>query len=952
MMNISSSASNEHATTQASHALDSLPVATNFNLANIGCEHADGPSDYPIASHQLATGANDGNAAQAAAAVNSVKCATQFNHSSPMSTTSGSETSDDSMNPRLDNLTPPESPGEADPLYTASTAYGRAPSQPTLPRAQHANLLEQKPTAKGRQSVHSPKSHLRNASSKFVERQPSPSHVTKAQQRRRREDKQQYRVKRLAEEMQLVTVSPTSRTRQEGQGRLEHPSSLPSKSKRSTEQSPQHAQLTQEREIARKPCSRASPLSSTSPPRAEKKRSSKDRQPSGPLPQPEALPISQDQLAAEVKGIYAGLIMVESKCINIDAAQASECPTKLAREQWQALVALHRTLLYEHYDFLMATQHPLATEELKALPARYCMPARMWKHAIHSFLEVLRHRRPDSHEYMLAFVYLTYQMMTLLLETVPSFENTWVECLGDLARYRMAIEEDRDLYSHWAGVASSWYIKATDKHPEAGRLYHHLGILERPSLQKFACYGKSQTCVIPFPNTKDSMTLLCTPLAEDENAAKTATRSTEASLCRMFALIYLQKPTEAVDVAQRASLELLERPGGFRWKDNGVALAISSTSAFLEHGSLAKPIRAAYDSAIQQHLRSTGSANAARSTSSDGQTDSQSPKEPAQSANQPLLTNTRDITFAVLNSALRHGVVDDILPCVHVMLLFLNSVILMKEHHNHHHHTVGKLLELEGVSWGQLSLFLNTLVHLVGGLPQEVISCALRGSFSPAEKKSLGRFLLPEDFTMRGLVWSYFAYDSRMFDDCGDPHERFVESSRTVEARRERVLYYGLRLAFESSYITFDSTTSTFNTSAAETSNEPTSRPVVPWNAGAKHTSVVGQPGMPSPAARPKGPKLKFTAEDDALLVELRETKNLTWRQIAEFFPGRASGLPQLRYGNLLKARTTTPITTTASTDADVVCRPHSSRKQRDAGVGDRSVLIADPNAMNWEGVS
>ncbi|KAI7721490.1 hypothetical protein KC353_g1300, partial [Hortaea werneckii] len=787
MMNISSSASNEHASTQASHALDSLPVATNFDLANIDCEHADGPSDYPIVSHQLATGANDGNAAQAAAAVNSVKCATQLNHSSPMSTTSGSETSDDSMNPRLDNLTPPESPGEADPLYTASTAYGRAPSQPTLPRAQHANLLEQKPTAKGRQSVHSPKSHLRNAS---------------------------------------------------------------------------------------------------------------------------------NQLAAEVKGIYAGLIMVESKCINIDAAQASECPTKLAREQWQALVALHRTLLYEHYDFLMATQHPLATAELKALPARYCMPARMWKHAIHSFLEVLRHRRPDSHEYMLAFVYLTYQMMALLLETVPSFEDTWVECLGDLARYRMAIEEDRDLYSHWAGVASSWYIKATDKHPEAGRLYHHLGILERPSLQKFACYGKSQTCVIPFPNTKDSMTLLCTPLAEDENAAKTASRSTEASLCKMFALIYLQNPAEAVDVAQKLALGLLERPGGFRWKDNGVALAISSTSALLEHGSLANPIRAAYDSAIQQHLRNTGPANAARSSSSDGQTDSQSSREPAQSANQPLLTNTRDITFTVLNSALRHGVVDDILPCVHVMLLFLNSVILIKKHHNHHHHTVGKLLELEGVSWGQLSLFLNTLVHLVGGLPQEVISCALRGSFSLAEKKILGRFLLPEDFTMRGLVWSYFAYDSRLFDDCGDPHERFVESGRTVEARRERVLYYGLRLAFESSYITFDSTTSTFKASAAETSNEPTSCPVVPPNAGAKHTSVVGQPGMPSPAARPKGPKLKFTAEDDALLVELRETKNLTWQQIAEFFPGRASGLPQLRYGNLLKARTTT--TSTASTDDDL----------------------------------
>ncbi|EME83480.1 uncharacterized protein MYCFIDRAFT_112048, partial [Pseudocercospora fijiensis CIRAD86] len=69
--------------------------------------------------------------------------------------------------------------------------------------------------------------------------------------------------------------------------------------------------------------------------------------------------------------------------------------------------------------------------------------------------------------------------------------------------------------------------------------------------------------------------------------------------------------------------------------------------------------------------------------------------------------------------------------------------------------------------------------------------------------------------------------------------------------------------------------------------------------------SVVGQPGMPQPASRPKGPKLKFTPEDDALLVELKETKNLTWKQIADFFPGRSSGTLQVRYCTKLKAKTT-----------------------------------------------
>lgn len=68
---------------------------------------------------------------------------------------------------------------------------------------------------------------------------------------------------------------------------------------------------------------------------------------------------------------------------------------------------------------------------------------------------------------------------------------------------------------------------------------------------------------------------------------------------------------------------------------------------------------------------------------------------------------------------------------------------------------------------------------------------------------------------------------------------------------------------------------------------------------------MVGQEGMPTPAPRPRGPKLKFTPEDDQLLIELKEQKNLTWKQIADFFPGRSSGTLQVRYCTKLKAKTT-----------------------------------------------
>lgn len=163
-----------------------------------------------------------------------------------------------------------------------------------------------------------------------------------------------------------------------------------------------------------------------------------EEEPATPLiKQPETRPISQEQLVAEVKGIYAGLVMVESKCIEVDNAQSSQNESKLNNEQWQALIALHRTLLHEHHDFFLASQHPSASPALRRLASKYAMPARMWRHGIHSFLELLRHRLPASLEHMLTFIYLAYSMMALLYETVPAFEDTWIECLGDLGRYRL-----------------------------------------------------------------------------------------------------------------------------------------------------------------------------------------------------------------------------------------------------------------------------------------------------------------------------------------------------------------------------------------------------------------------------------------------------------------------------------------------------------------------------------
>ncbi|KAI0154940.1 hypothetical protein GGR57DRAFT_100675 [Xylariaceae sp. FL1272] len=211
------------------------------------------------------------------------------------------------------------------------------------------------------------------------------------------------------------------------------------------------------------------------------------------IKQPETRPISQEQLVAEVESIYAGLVMVESKCIEVDNAKSSTSDTEFNNEQWQALIALHRILMRKHHDFFLSSQHPSARPAFRQLASKYVMPAKIWRHSIHSFVELLRHRLPESLDHMMELIYLAYSMMAFLYETVPAFEDTWIECLGDLGRYRGKIEDedipDREV---WPLASKHWYSHVLDYAPTTGRLYHHLAILARPrKLQQLFYYTKS-----------------------------------------------------------------------------------------------------------------------------------------------------------------------------------------------------------------------------------------------------------------------------------------------------------------------------------------------------------------------------------------------------------------------------------------------------------------------------
>jgi hypothetical protein len=167
----------------------------------------------------------------------------------------------------------------------------------------------------------------------------------------------------------------------------------------------------------------------------------------------------------------------------------------------------------------------------------------MWRHGIHSFLELLRHRLPASLEHMLTFIYLAYSMMALLYETVPAFEDTWIECLGDLGRYRMAIEDDDIRHREvWTNVSRNWYSKASDKAPTTGRLYHHLAILSRPNgFQQLFYYLKSLCVPIQFDSARESIMTLLDPVMASNPSQVAWLDPTELEFVRCHGILFSAK---------------------------------------------------------------------------------------------------------------------------------------------------------------------------------------------------------------------------------------------------------------------------------------------------------------------------------------------------------------------------------------------------------------------------
>ncbi|CAI7617585.1 unnamed protein product [Penicillium discolor] len=530
--------------------------------------------------------------------------------------------------------------------------------------------------------------------------------------------------------------------------------------------------------------------------------------------QPETHTISEEQLINEVRGIYTGLVMVEKKCIEIDKQQA-QSKDELSQAQWQTFVSLHRTLLYEHHDFFLASQHPSAGPVLKELAQKYAMPARMWRYGVHSFLELLRQKLPGSMEYMLDFIYLSYSMITLLLESVPYFKETWIECLGDLARYRMAVEEfdkkDREL---WAGVSRYWYNQDAERSPENGRIQHHLAILARPDvLQQFFHYTKALISVRAFPNALDSMIQLVTPLMKLPIQKESPSLIT--SFVTTHGALFMQAPVE--DFVSRANvfLSTLRKEIGrvCRHGQQGVhgQQRVHGQQGVHEqecvHGQQGVQLTSCNISAIFQYGSKYGVMEKdfilklRNPTAEDRLTAmkwaSSAPSAPRASIHAAYSDLSSQLTFRASSLAFHTLIVmlgqmgENIYPSVHISLAFVWCLTLNPA-------AIQRLEPL--VPWSRLANYLNTLFR-----PDTNISKIEDESFPLLDDPSAHQ--LPEDFLIRGQAWSRIYYPENFFEGAPTEDNRpSTEKHSTVIPRRHRCLWLGVRIATFTRWMTYDQT--------------------------------------------------------------------------------------------------------------------------------------------------
>ena len=362
----------------------------------------------------------------------------------------------------------------------------------------------------------------------------------------------------------------------------------------------------------------------------------------------------------------------------------------------------------------------------------------------------------------------------------------------------MAIEDDEPKDREvWSNVARFWYNKAADKSPNVGRLYHHLAILARPyTLEQLSLYTRSLTCVTPFESAKGSIMTLFNPILGGKESATRRSPSFETIFIKAHGILFTKGPTDSSERFLEANIEL-EAQGllnGYivtlaaKFKEIGVFAAVSNIAALFEYGiaknGLPKPILRlafeAFENANQERIGAIQPQNNPQ-LARFGTADFEAVMSSSSESTMETVTLASRIAFTTLGICLRRPGDPNVHPLVHVYLVFLRTLVSVKQ--------AMKCIETH-VPWNAICLFLNFLYS-----PSRAADPSLRSRDFPEPEEGPGR-PLPEDFVMRGQLYSQWYFPETWFVDAMiDDDERSLDLPSMAEPRGNRLVWLGHSIA-------------------------------------------------------------------------------------------------------------------------------------------------------------
>ncbi|CAE6521381.1 unnamed protein product [Rhizoctonia solani] len=354
---------------------------------------------------------------------------------------------------------------------------------------------------------------------------------------------------------------------------------------------------------------------------------------------------------------------------------------------WLRRIRDHKDLVEQSHALLRMSLSPSVPLTIQAIPKKYNIPARLWSVGFHRLLESLRQASPKSpaaFEHLHEYIYYAYGFYSCLFEddSLSSFRASWIEALGDLARYRMAVaahlasapvaapsaptplrsatlavpapsmnldpsptpsiglqaaaefelEDERDI---WRNRARDWYSIGLKDQPGIGKLHHHLGLLcrDEPGYELRAAYHfvKSMIASHPFDTARESIQPLFSADAQRARMRE-ADAGPVAQFVLLLGLLFTRIQLDDFDTVLARFVERLEIEGSSAVREaEWIMIGVCSIGAMLEFGRPDGVIKAR--GGLSQ--RSTKPSNA-QDSKRDGDVEMEDAHEDAEDLSRPM----------------------------------------------------------------------------------------------------------------------------------------------------------------------------------------------------------------------------------------------------------------------------------------------------------------------------